>query len=65
MTRAKALEQLKYLSKDTLELIALVVETAEIQHDYLYNGYNEYKVDCGQDTLDGLANEFRSIKCKW
>ncbi len=62
LTRQDALNTLRNLPSVVLEAIAFVVETAEVQGDYKFNGEDSVYEDDVAATLNGLASEIRGLK---
>lgn len=60
--REQALLRLSKLPTKTLEDIALVVETADVQGDYRSEDDGTIWRDESQKTLDCLAREIRELK---
>ena len=61
--REQALQRLSKLSVKTLEDIALVVETTDMEGDYIHNNDDDgatWQFDV-QTTLDALAREIRNL----
>lgn len=61
MNRNELLKEISKLSQETREQIAKIVELTDVQVDYLFDGEREFKVDCGRDTLESLAQELRNL----
>ena len=59
MTRDEALAIVRGLPAEVREAIALVVETAEVQGDYMWNGEDSVWTDSANLTLYELAKEIR------
>lgn len=59
MKREEALILVRKLPRDIREAIALVVETADVQGDYRWDGENSNYEDDVASTLNMLAGEIR------
>jgi len=62
MTRDDHLRRLATLPPDVLESIAAVVESAELQGDYVFDDEGSYWEDSTTYTLHALAGEVRRLK---
>lgn len=61
MNRKEALEIVSKLDKETKNAIAIIIETADVQGDYIYyDGEGSAWEDNCQQTLDYLAKEIRA-----
>jgi hypothetical protein len=60
--RKAALERLAKLSQDVIDDIVLVVQTAEVQGDYHFDGDSSVWEDEVASTLWQLAREFQALK---
>ena len=57
--RQQALARLKAtLTKQQVEDLQLVIQTADVQGDYIYDGDGSHWTDDVNDTLMALAGEF-------
>jgi hypothetical protein len=61
MTRQEHLKLIASLSKEIRESIAVVIETADAQGDWNWNGEDSVYSDDIQSTLSSLANEIRVL----
>ena len=60
--RDKALKQIAQLSPEVIDAIALVIETADLQGNYVFDGEGSVWEDNVQYTLGELSREIRKLK---
>lgn len=62
LTREQALLMIKTLDPIMIKAISLVIETADVQGDWYWNGEDSVYEDDVQGTLNSLASEIRKLK---